>query len=331
MENRFAGAQNQGERRRRRLSHDDSEDLQSEGTREFGEINESPRVGPPIQESIFRRLISPRLWKSASIIFATSAIVGLVIWNSREQTTVFESVTATTGLADRLAGLLLLAAGQLAVIIGWIRSTSQVDFKGRYRVWKWLGLALCSVGAVLVLQIGGLIPNLLTSAVERMTGPIQAARPAILFAVGATISVIVMARVIPDMGRCYSSQAILVAGVLATLVRMMLVYGSSSSVSEATLDALTLMAADCAFASMLLHCRFVAFVNNDPPVVSTRASASKQGSRHGSESVDDLEPEGSAAPTTTDSKSPSDEKEASKPAPAKPAKKKRRASRRKAA
>lgn len=331
MENRFAGAQNQGERRRRRLSNDDSEDLLSDGDREFGEITESPRVGPPIQESIFRRLVSPRLWKSASIIFVTTAIVCFVIWNSREQTTVFESVTTTTGLSDRMAGLLLLAAGQLAVVIGWIRSTSHVDFKGRYRGWKWLGLALCSVGAVLVLQIGGLIPNLLTAAVEPMTGPIQAARPAILFAIGATVSVIVLARVIPDMGRCYSSQAILVAGVLTTLVRMMLVFGSNSSVSEATLGALTLMAANCAFASLLLHCRFVAFVNNDPPVVSNRASASKQGSRYDSQSVDDLEPEATAAPQTTNRQPPSVDKDESKPAPAKPAKKKRRASRRKAA
>lgn len=320
MENRFAGAQNQAERRRRRLSKEDSADSLQEADFPFAEITDRPVSGPPIQDALFRRLLSPRLWKSVAIILGSTLLVAVVIWQSREQANVFTSVTSTTGLSNRLAGLLLLVSGQLAVLIGWIRSTSHVDFKGRYRGWKWMGLMLCSVGAVLVLQVGGLIPDLVTAAVEPFTGPIRAAQPAILFALGATGSVIVLARILPDMGRCHSAQAILTIGILTTLVKTMLIHGSTAQVSQATLDALTLVASNCAFASMLLHCRYVAFVNNDPPVVSNRAAESKQGSRHDQQAVQDLTETSDAKP-----------KAKVEPKNARPARKKKRTSRRKAA
>lgn len=266
MENRFAGAQNQGERRRRRLSGD-AEVVGIEAPQSGMEVANEESLATPMQETVLRRVISPRLWKSVLAILGIFASSMALLWAAPDDST-FSLSDVRENLTDRFAGLLLIVAGQYAVLIGWIRSLSEVDFKGRYRGWKWMGLTSCVSGVVLVLGVGGLLPELISALLEPLAGKIQAARPAIQLVCAATVSLIVLARVLPDMGRCLSSQVLLIGAILVTVVNVMLHHGAHSNVSIATFKALTLLAANGLFGSMLLHCRFVAFVNNDPPSVA---------------------------------------------------------------
>jgi hypothetical protein len=81
------------------------------------------------------------------------------------------------------------------------------------------------------------------------------------------VAVLVPVQVLRDMSRCAASRLFLVGAILLTIVRFMLVYNSGSvSISLLTLDLLLILAALSVFASMLLHCRFVAFISNAPPV-----------------------------------------------------------------
>lgn len=273
MENRFAGAQNPGDRRRRWLSQD--EDTSLDVALDFpATITESEdAVDPPVSDSLLQRAISPRIWKIAFCIVASTLISTALIWSQQDAFRTFSASdsepTIPSDIIARYSGLLLLAAAAYAVLIGWIRSESEVDFKGRYRCWRWMAVFLMAVGSVQTLSLAPLIPEVLHRLLAPMTGPIQAARPAILLAVSLSASALLLYRVVPDMGKCVWSQATLISSVLILIVRFMLQHGAHSNVDTATLDALFLLSANAAFASMLMHCRFVAYVDNSPPVVSS--------------------------------------------------------------
>lgn len=277
MGNGFAGAQDAGDRRRRRLSQDDHD------PQLFGEFFPDDlshdSVGVAFAEAfpnsarLLRRFVSPRLWKHVCVLTVVFvAVVAIVCWD-RSSLAGPAANDYHASLITGITGLLLLFAGQLAFAIGWIRSQSTLDFRGRYRWWKWL--AVSSVGAGLAMLTGThrLIPDAIASLVEPITGPIQAARPALVLVVGLLCCVVVFGRVIPDMSRSVWSQGMLVTALLVMTVRLMLIHTSSRAVvDQATLSQMLLCSASLSFSAMLLHCRFVAFVNNDPPASAQQHS-----------------------------------------------------------
>ena len=131
-----------------------------------------------------------------------------------------------------------------------------------------MGLTAGVSGVVLVLGVSEFIPDILTTAIQPFTGEIQAARPAIQLLFGAVVSLVVLARILPDMGRSVWSQGFLVVSILLAVVNVMLYHGAHANVGDETFKALTLLSANAVFAAMMLHCRFVAFINNDPPTIS---------------------------------------------------------------
>lgn len=306
MENRFAGAQNQAERRRRRLANDEPSALSPTESQiaAVGTVNSFSSItgGGAIDSQMLRRFISPRLWKHVVLLLGLAILGTALTWWSR---TAGEGTVEPSRVLEGMAGMLLLLAGQLAFLIGWIRSQSDLDFQGRYRGWRWMAAAACVLALILLTGTSSLIPQLLVKVVESATGPIQAARPAVLFVFVAVFGLSVLARVLPDMGRCLYSQALLAAAMLTTVVQLMLVHGASqSSIQSETLNAMTLLAAWATFASMLLHCRFVAFVCGAPPVRSTSVSEPVASQPTESETTSTVDPAELVAPVEIPPKKP---------------------------
>lgn len=248
---------------------------------EFG-IVAAPESAPagPLQGSghqLLRRLISRRFWKHLTLLAALTLAVGFLLLACLNQVP-FVPASAAIRLprvVDTVAGLELLVAGQLAILIGWIRGRSQVDFRGRYRAWKWLG-ALLIAGAVMTLadlQAG--IPIVLSTLLEPLLGSISAARPALFVIPVLGASCLILARVLPDLGRHRTAQSLLLAAALPGLIGPVALPQVAAGRSDIPGDVpLLLIGAHLTLAALLLHTRFVAWVCNDPPE-RRRAAAPK--------------------------------------------------------
>ena len=272
MGSRFAGAQDQADRRRRWLANDDLNETSftepSHGL-PIDAFAETASVPHSSELKFVRYLISPMLWKHIVALTAVLLLgIGVACWSESlaAETRFGNTAVSPVRLVDGFSGILMLFSGQLALVTGWLRSRSEVDFQGRYRGWKWMAAGSCLLATILLTGTSELVPTLMTSFIEFFTGPIQSARPAVLFIGCVSSAMLILGRVLPDMGRCVYTQGMLVVAVLATIVRLMLMYGAAQvEISSSVFNQLTLLATFATFGSMLLHCRYVAFICNDPP------------------------------------------------------------------
>ena len=271
MGSRFAGAQDHADRRRRLIASDEpgnTTPLEAafEQATAFDQSVSEP-FAPELD--LVRHLIFPELWKHlVTLAVLLGGVISIGYWAHSNPTDVNfgHAVISPDRLVDASAGIMLLLAGQLALLTGWLRSRSEVDFQGRYRGWKWMAVASCVLAGILLTGTTTVVPLLLSNAIEYITGPLQAARPAILLLTCITGAMLILGRILPDMGRCLYSQSLLVVAVLSTVVRFMLMHGTTqASIGQSIFHDLTLLSSFATFAAMLLHCRFVAFVCNDPP------------------------------------------------------------------
>ena len=277
MGSRFAGAQDQADRRRRWLANDDLAN-DNQGEKSFTDASygspidafaETAAVPHSPELEFVRYLISPMLWKHIVALTAVLLLgIGVAYWSHSlaAETRFGNTAVSPMRLLDGFSGILMLLSGQLAIVTGWLRSRSEVDFQGRYRGWKWMAAASCLLATIILTGTSDIVTTLMTSFIEFFTGPIQSARPAILFIGCVSSAMLILGRVLPDMGRCVYTQGLLVVAVLATIVRLMLMYGAAQvEINSSVFNQLTLLATFATFGSMLLHCRYVAFICNDPP------------------------------------------------------------------
>ena len=271
MEGRFAGAENQGERRRRRLATDDpnaaDSDVDQSMLAEFSSesVLEAGQVASAATLGMISRIVSRHLWKHIIVLTVIGLSMVSLVWQSYTKEAF--AVGGNGDLFQSISGLFLLLSGQLCFLIGWLRQESVIDFRGRYRWWRWLAVATFCIAVLLVTNTLHLVPTALVMVVEPFAGEIVAARPALVVAPCLAFCLIVLSRIIPDMTRCPASQSLFVAGLLTVVIRQMLLYGATNnSISSATFDTMLLAASFLMFASTLLHSRFVAYICNDPPV-----------------------------------------------------------------
>lgn len=334
MENRFAGAQNQAGRRRRRLAHADPEPVgfvDATGTIVVAArgVEGSAIPHTPQQFSMLPRVVSPRLWKHVALLSLLLVVSVSAVWWEQKAT-----VAGVSSITRGIVGLFILLSAQLAWVISWIRSCSEVDFQGRYRCWKWFAVTASAMAVMVLTDTYTLVPNLVATVLAPITGAIKAARPALMLVTLVPVAVLVPVRVLKDMNRCVWSRLFLVGAILLTIVRFMLVYGAAgAAISLLTLNLLLVLAALSVFASMLLHCRFVAFISNAPP--AARRSQVKRAS-----AVDNAPPnkDNEAAEAPSSAPTPTAEKTATGPAnahaepsPNRPTKGRKQKGRRKAA
>jgi hypothetical protein len=257
--------------RRRRLIVVDEESSPTSILAEYGIVPQSADVAtPPIAQSgdrLIRRVISQKLWKHLlvltviSVLVSTASAVSLTAEAADDRVT-FERI-AHTG-----AGLQLLLAGQLALLIGWIRGRSQVDFRGRYRSWRWLGIFLLCSSFMTLSGIESLIPEAIAASLRPMMGQIAAARPALMVVPVSAVMVYLLSRVVPDSGRNRASQLLLLLAAVPALCYVLSVqFGTGVLELPVQATHVLALASHIVFSGLLLHARFVAWVCNDPPVI----------------------------------------------------------------
>lgn len=158
MTARFAGSQRLGDRRRRRLAveSDDSSPVELADLPAPAGMQRTAH-GPPLEASAgsgsARRalplaiLIPAEWWKYAVAGLGAALVVcGIGIANGQapawsQLTGIdFGQVFAPQGsrAAAWFSALVLTVASQVALVIWWLRSQSEKDFDGRYRLWAWV-------------------------------------------------------------------------------------------------------------------------------------------------------------------------------------------------
>ena len=282
----FAAAGQSADRRRRLIAHDGAiQDV--ELLREFGIVLEAELpVETPVNrigERLIGRLISHRLWKHVTIVLAvllTSCGLAFFVLSSHAKphfngsvSEQFDSQLRTAALQSvfGLTTILLVLSGQMALLIGWLRSHSSIDFDGRYRSWYRLSWFLLSLSVFSISGTSAVVTHLLAALLQPATGTITAARPALLFVPLVSTGMLIAWRLVPDMGRNRLSQILFLAAIgMAATCLTSLAPRLAVMLPPLAHAAGILLAASILFSACLLHCRFVAHINNDPPVASCR-------------------------------------------------------------
>lgn len=254
MGNRFAGAADLAQRRRRRLARTDHvEDIPLLITSLSTGANSLPQQ----EARLLRKVVSPRLWKHLSLL-AGLPLLWVVLYGA--------AGVPRPSVMNGFSGILLLLAAQLATIVGWLRARSATDFQGHYRAWKWLAIGLAAGAALILTDSASVLPDVVAYLLRPLTGPLESARKAVVLVPALAWCGFILVRVLPDMNRSVWSQSLLILALLVGIVRFMLVHTPAvTSISADTLSALVLASTYAAFASMLLHCRHVAYICNDAP------------------------------------------------------------------
>jgi len=292
MDARRSQSSTNGRRRRLINSHDDEllAEFQALSPHAPPVPNPDTTVSGPEQQ-LLSRVISGQLWKHSLIIVALVLVAVTTIWTEIYQPQALQELAANSHprVSKGLAGSFLVLAGQLALLIGWIRSRSSVDFSGGYRCWKWLAGCLIAIGGLWITNFQDSLPQLAQLAAEPIIGSIGAARRTLVVVPIASLSIWVLSRVVPDMGRNRWSQAIFSIGILAAIGRLLLSYGAMPvSVTPSVLNGILLSATGLVACSLLLHARFVLYISKDPPERTAAKQKKKKIALSSSESENDL-------------------------------------------
>ncbi len=115
----------------------------------MSEAGEQPQDRKPASHLPVRKLISPRLWKHLLLGFVGLSVAGGLLWGGFVASgdhpygpgfDLFFNLSRGRAVSYYNAAMLTLA-GQLCLLIWWVRSQSRKDFSGNYRVWFWSSTA----------------------------------------------------------------------------------------------------------------------------------------------------------------------------------------------
>ena len=258
-------------RRRRLLANHDTNELLAE----FQALSRpqpvpayKPRHVTTVDCQVLHRMVSGELWKHCLLILAVVLMAFASVWSELHKTPALQNVmlSGQPRMSQGLAGVFLIIAGQLSMLIGWIRSRSSVDFSGRYRCWKWLAGCLVIAGGLWITNTQNSLPQLARMLAQPLIGGVYAAQKTLVVVPVAGLSIWVLSRVLPDMSRNRCSQVLFSLGVLATFARVLLTWGTvSGSWTPPVLDGILLSATGLMVCSLLLHTRYVLYICEDPP------------------------------------------------------------------
>ncbi len=270
MEARRSQSSTDDRRRRLLVSRDTSdllEEFQALAPQKSATAVERINVSA-VGQQILHRMVSGQLWKHCLLITAVLLLTFTAVWSEIHQPKALQTMVVSDHprISQGLAGAFLVMAGQLSLLIGWIRSCSSVDFSGRYRCWKWLSGCLVMIGGLWVTNTQDSLPQLAAMFVQPLIGAVDAAQRTLVVVPIASLSIWVLGRVLPDMGRNRWSQTLFALGVLAAFSRLLLSWGVTPGFCSApVLDGVLLSATGLLVCSLLLHARFVLYVCADPP------------------------------------------------------------------
>lgn len=217
------------------------------------------------RDRLMRRIITPRLWKLV-LLGVVLSVGPLVLLGLSAVTSLQSGIDPwlRSSLSVALAGIELLIAAQLCWLIACVRSASTVDYRGGYRSWKRLSMFMVAVSFLVLSNSAGQGADQLASLLTRFTGPLNAARPALVIVPALACLVWILRTVIPDMGRCRPAQALLSLGTALGIVYLVLSIRRNPDQQELS-TGIPLMASGIVLTAMLLHTRFVIYINPNPP------------------------------------------------------------------
>ncbi len=271
----FSGSPSATDRRRRLLVTETDPQFDVPDTTDvatqYDNIHSSAAFPMLSGDRLIRRVISPRLWKhvtAAVVLTLTPIIYAVAAWRSSGPSPISDQVLMTSRLdaLRGISGLNLFAAAQFCLVIAWVRSASVVDFRGRYRWWRWMAVGLFAASLMLLTGTSRWIADLMALGLEPIFGRIDAARPALILVPAGACLALVLSRVIPDMGRCRLAQSLLVISAVLLVVRAFAGAGQSSAVAVFYLSTFDLLISALVLSAFQLHARFVIHVNPNPPV-----------------------------------------------------------------
>ena len=278
----FSGSASTADRRRRRLVTEIDPEFDLPDTPDGAnqrvcdaDISPFPMLS---RDRLIRRVISPRQWKHiavAAVLILAPILYTVFTWpSSSGQSTIpdQELVAGRLEAVRGLSGLMLFAAAQFCLVIAWVRSASAVDFRGRYRWWRWMAVGLFAASFVLLTGTSQWITDLIAQGLEPIFGRIDAARPALILVPAGACLALVLQQLIPDMGRCRPAQSLLVISALLLVVRAFAAARHSSIAAAVHLSTLELLISALVLSAFQLHARFVVHVNPNPPLTVQRKS-----------------------------------------------------------
>ena len=277
MTARFAGSRSLDERRRRRLATDSENPESSKDSSAAPTTIEMPRASAPSHFPV-RKAISRRLWKIWGIgMIGLASAAGILAAGQFAATqsellgpgfvrlfSFPESRAATFFCATQL-----MLAGQLALLIWWVRSRSLNDFKGRYRVWTW-GAMTAFLGAFAIVTDGHLAFS--ETVCWLWTEPFWNKEVLCWLLPTAVVGLVLTWSLKSDMRECRSSVSMLwlatvCGGLWAVLavdlqIQIPAIVDTHRQSAQLGLGMLMTM---CLFMSMLLHARYVVYNTAEPP------------------------------------------------------------------
>ena len=282
----FAGATAE-DRRRRRVAGSAADSAAEAATLDKGDAPARVLGAMQPTDLPLRKVISERTWKLGSIL----AVLGLALAAAAlleqaaefvfarlpDVSPVMRSAITTAAAAVRSAAstLMMFAAGQLALLIWWVRSRSLSDLEGRYRIWQLVAASLLAVSLGLAVDIVRLWPLLLAASEDFAAVAAPAWLPAPL-----TLADVVLLSWGLGLLFCLHSEVRLAKGSLggvwiaavcwlaAELVRLDL----ATLAPDWTVACLLTIGEFALFTALLLHARHVVYVSADPPHLIERAA-----------------------------------------------------------
>jgi len=231
------------------------------------------------RDQMIRRVISRRVWKhtilvSLFLLLPSGLMIIRLSGSLRpERLPGFLREIQPADLVrilQSVAGLELFVAGQLCLLICWVRAASAVDFRGHYRTWRWLAIFLSGASFFMLTGAAPHAASMMAELAKPLLGPVQAARPALLFVPAGAFAAFILRYLIPDMGRCQLAQRLAILAIVLAVARVVLGIRGPFQSDEFFLACLNLLICGLTLSAVQLHCRYVIHVNANPPVRSSQ-------------------------------------------------------------
>ncbi|MCA9026602.1 MAG: hypothetical protein KDA86_15455 [Planctomycetaceae bacterium] len=278
---RFAGSRHVHERRRRRLAQESdvavgvSTASASSPARSQEASEEIPSV--VLEYSPLHSVIRPQIWIHWCIVALCVGCWGglLYVGDLAEQTDFgLKNILGIRSgrLVNFFSTIMLLWAGQLALLIYWFRRKSRNDYHGRYRMWLWVGITLQFFLAVVATQAH----HPFSKYMQQMW-PLGLPRYDLLswLIPTATICLALFQVLGMEMRFCFSARVLLWIAGVSGLISVMSLFGGFL-LGERVRDLLQVGSATLAqlglATSLLMHARYVIHVSNEAPRQQVRNS-----------------------------------------------------------
>ena len=292
-------------RRRRLIAVEGDSDTSIEAQRQA--VSTEPSRGALValtgRDRLLRRAVSAQRWKHTLFIMGLLIITSALV--TSEVRPPADDVLSQVLERSRTAWccLLLAAAGQLCLLISWLRSCSDVDFDGRYKSWRALAIVLLAVAGLAFTDSTTLLSQWIALSLQPLLGTVRTAIPAIILVPVAGTLTALTVRLWPELQRQKLTALFWVLGGIHAVRAVLpahLIPPAIESVWWSQAVALQ-WAAVFVFSAVLLQTRYVMHINADPPIRKRPTNSGQTAAANSPARGDSRDASSSDPPRVTDS------------------------------